>query len=292
MDLDDALKDRFYDLLNSLEYDTELTDDFLEVDLKHLEVMMPYFNKVEIMAARKVMKHFGGETRYSTEYGKQKLFLRDHKGFNLQCYIDIYNKQDSQINVIEAKATTTNKFMKMKYTENKIEYFLFFKDEFGILHLNEEKDPSLLSNPKYIKQREKLFDRMNGAGVYVYDLAFQRFVIEEEVQGAKYYLGVLNHEYIFDGTYVDGEPLYNEDITCLIDLTKITKEMMTNIENDINVVIERIIEDDESRVRLGNHCQIKKMRECIYKDICFDRFPEKNSIMMYLDKHHGFKDDT
>jgi hypothetical protein len=292
MDLDDALKDRFYDLLNSLEYDTELTEDFLEVDLKHLEVMMPYFNKVEIMAARKVMKHFGGETRYSTEYGKQKLFLRDHKGFNLQCYIDIYNKQDSQINVIEAKATTTNKFMKMKYTENKIEYFLFFKDEFGILHLNEEKDPSLLSNPKYIKQREKLFDRMNGAGVYVYDLAFQRFVIEEEVQGAKYYLGVLNHEYIFDGTYVDGEPLYNEDITCLIDLTKITKEMMTNIENDINVVIERIIEDDESRVRLGNHCQIKKMRECIYKDICFDRFPEKNSIMMYLDKHHGFKDDT
>ena len=33
MDLDDALKDRFYDLLNSLEYDTALTEDFLEIDL-------------------------------------------------------------------------------------------------------------------------------------------------------------------------------------------------------------------------------------------------------------------
>ena len=291
MDLDDALKDRFYDLVNSLEYDTELTEDFLSVDLKHLEVMMPYYNKVEIVTARKVIKHFGGETRYSTEYGEQKLFMRDHKGFNLQCYIDIYNKQDTQINVIEAKATTTNKFMKMKYTENKIEQFLFFKDEYGILHLCEEKDPTLLENSKYMKQRSKLFDRMNGAGVYVYDLAFQRFVIEEDVARAKYYLGVLNHEYIFDGTYLDGEPVYGDDIACLIDLTKITKEMMPNIENDINLVIQRIIEDDESRVPLGNHCQIKKMRECIYKDICYDRFPKKNSIMMFLDKHHGFKDD-
>ena len=35
--------------------------------------------------------------------------------FSLQCYVDIYNKQDSQINIIEAKATTTNKFMSLKY---------------------------------------------------------------------------------------------------------------------------------------------------------------------------------
>lgn len=288
-DMDDVLKDRFYDLLNDLEYDEELKDDFLDTDLTHLEVMMPYYNKVEVMAARKVMELFGGETRYSIEYGKQKLFVRDYNHFILQCYVDIYNRQDSQINIVEAKATTTNKFMSMSYKENKVEYFLFYKDEYGILHLNEERDPSLLSNEKYLKQRNKLFDRMNGAGIYVYDLAFQRFVIEEDVKDAKYYLGVLNHEYVFDGTYVDHEPIYGNDIACLIDLTRITKEMQTKIERDINTVIERILKDDESRVELGPHCQLKKMRECIYKDLCYDRFPKKNSILMYLDKHHGFK---
>jgi hypothetical protein len=292
MDFDDALKERFYDVLHELDYDEELSEDFLEVDLTHLEVMMPYYNKVEVMAARKVMALFGGETKYSLEYGKQKLFMRDYDGFNLQCYVDIYNKQESQVHIIEAKATTTNKFMSMKYKENKIDQYLFYKDEQGILHLTEEKNPEVLSNKKYINQRKKLFDRMHGAGVYVYDLAFQRFVIEEDIKDAKYYLGVLNHEYIFDGVYVDGEPLYQEDIACLIDLTKITKEMQGQIEKDIMMVIQRILEDDESRVSLGPHCQLKKMRQCIYKDICYDRFPKKNSILMFLDKHHGFKEDN
>lgn len=288
-DMDDVERDRYYDLLNSLEYEDELKDDFLDVDLTHLEVMMPYYNLVEIMSARKVMSLFGGETRYSTEYGKQKLFIRDHNSFSLQCYVDIYNRDKSQINIIEAKATTTNKFMSLKFKEDGIETHLFYKDEYGILHLNEERNPGLLSNAKYNKQRRKLFDRLSGAGVYIYDLAFQRFVIEEDVQDAKYYLGVMNHEYVFDGSYVDGEPVYTEDSTCLVDLTVITKEMLPIIEKDINVVIERIVNDDEKRVRLGEHCQLKKMRQCIFKDLCYDRFPEKNSLLMFLDKHHGFK---
>lgn len=290
-DLDDAQKDRFHDLLNSLEYEEELTEDFLDVDLEHLRVMMPYYDKVEVESAKKVMSLFGGTTRYSTDYGEQKLFTRDYKNFSLQCYVDIFNRGNG-INIIEAKATTTNKFLSLSYTENKIKFQIFYKDERGILHLEEERDPSLLSNKKYLKQRQKLIDRYSssGIGVYVLDLAFQRFVIEEDIKDAKYYLAVLNHEYTFDGTYVDGEPLYNDDISCLVDLTTITKELLPKIEKDINVVIERIIEDDESRVHLGKHCELKKMRQCTYKDVCYDRFPEKNSILHYLDKHHGFKD--
>ena len=41
-----------------------------------------------------------------------------------------------------------------------------------------------------------------GEGVYVYDLAFQRYVIEEDIKDAKYYLGVINHEYVFTKYYV------------------------------------------------------------------------------------------
>ena len=289
-DMDDALNDRFHDLLNSLEYDENLDEDFLDVDLEHLRVMMPYYDKVEIESAKKVISHFGGTTRYSTDFGEQKLFIRDYKTFSLQCYVDIYNRGGNGINIIEAKATTTNKFLSLGYTENKIRYDLFYKDEFGVLHLNEKRDPELLSNSKYLKQRNKLFDRYTGVGVYVLDLAFQRFVIEEDIKDAKYYLGVLNHEYVFDGQYIDGEPIYNDDITCLVDLTEVTKELLPKIQNELDEVIDRIIKDDESRVHLGKHCELKKMRQCAYKDVCYDRFPEKNSILEFLDKHHGFKD--
>jgi len=292
-DYDDALKDRYYDVLHSLENMASdvFDDDFLEPDLTHLEVMMPYFNQVEVLAARKVMSLFGGDTVFSTTYGKQKLFLKDYDNFNLMCYVDIFNRNEHKLNIIEAKATTSNKFLSMGYTENKQRFNLFYLDDEGILHLSETRNPDLLENKKYRKQRNKLMDRLHAAGVYVYDLAFQRFVIEEDIKDATYYLAVLNHEYEFDGTNIDGEPLYQENIIRLIDLTVITSELQAKMKNDIEVVIERIKEDNEKRVRLGKHCQLKKMRECIYKDLCYDLFPSKNNLLMYIDKHHGFKEE-
>lgn len=290
--MDEVLYDRYQDVLNSLENvsDDVFGDDFLEPDLAHLETMMPYFTEVEVLAAKKIMSTFGGNTVFSTEYGKQKLFMRDHNNFNLMCYVDVFNRNEQNINIIEVKATTSNKFLSMTYTDEKIKYGLFEVDEDNILHLRERFNPGLLENPKYMKQRNKLFDRLSPAGVYVYDLAFQRFVIEEDISDAKYYLGVLNHEYTFDGVYIDDVPRYDNDIIRLVDLTVVTKEMQSLIKRDIAIVIDRIIEDDEKRVKLGKHCQLKKMRECIYKDLCFDRFPKKNSILMYIDKHHGFKE--
>ncbi len=291
-DMDDALNDRYHDLLDSLEGFDDFDEDFLEPDLSHLKVMMPYFTHVEVLVARKVMALFGGETRYGLEYGTQKLFMRDLNNFNLMCYVDVYNKNNEGINIVEVKATTSNKFLSMGYTEDKVRYDLFYVDDNNILRLKEEINPELLNNVKYLKQRDKLFDRLSPAGVYVYDLAFQRYVIEEDIKDAKYYLGVLNHEYAFDGTYINGEPLYTNDSTRLVDLSKITKELLPKIKNDILEVIYRITEDDESRVRLGKHCQLKKMRECIYKDLCYDQFPKKNSLLMYMNKHHGFKDES
>jgi len=291
-DLDDVEKDRYYDLLETLENIGEegLDDDFFDVDTSHLDVMMPYFNLVEVLAARKIMALFGGETRYGVKYGTQKLFMREHQNFNLMCYVDVYNKNSESINIIEVKATTSNKFMSLGYTEDKVRYSIFHINDDNILKLREELEPELLSNEKYVAQRAKLFERLEGSGVYVYDLAFQRFVIEEDIQNAKYYLGVLNHEYVFDGQYLDGEPLYTNESIRLIDLTNITKELLPKIQRDIETVISRILEDDEKRVRLDKHCQLKKMRECIFKDLCYDIFPKKNNILMYLDKHHGFKD--
>lgn len=290
-DLDDVEKDRFYDLVDSLESMTEADVEAVnDIDTTHLDVMMPYFNEVEILAARKVMSDFGGETRYGTQYGTQKLFLRDYDHFNLMCYVDIYNKNDEGVHIVEVKATTSNKYLSMKYTENKVEHFLFYVDDNNILHLSETRNPAYLSNKKYLTKRKQLTERFRSEGTYMYDLAFQRFVVGDKIKDAKYYLGVLNHEYVFDGTYIDGKANYTNDSVRLIDVTLIVEEMQTEIEESLKLVIKRIIDDNPERVRLGTHCQLKKMRECIYKDLCFDRFPKKNSLLMFMDKHHGFKD--
>lgn len=291
-DMDDALRDRYYDLVESLEGFESTEDAFSEPDLAHLEVMMPYFTHVELLAARKVMSLFGGETRYGLEYGTQKLFMRDLDNFNLMCYVDVYNKNDKGINIIEVKATTSNKFLSMGWKTDGVLNSIFYVNDDNILKLKEEIDPDLLYDKKYLKYRAKLLDRLSDTGVYIYDLAFQRYVIEEDIKEAKYYLGVINHEYVFDGRYIDDEPLYTNDSVRLVDLTKITQELLPKIKNDILEVIYRITEDDESRVRLGKHCQLKKMRECIYKDLCYDQFPKKNSLLMYMSKHNGFKDPS
>jgi hypothetical protein len=291
-DIDSLERERFDELLASLEHFDQEDEDFLNPDLEHLQIMMPYFDRIEELAAHKVMAEWEGKTQYGTKYGTQKLFMRDHKSFNLMCYVDIYNKDNSKVNIIEVKATTSNKYMKLGYTENKEPVSIFYKGEDGIIRLKEEQDPSWLDHPKYRNARTKLLDRFTNEGIYVYDLAFQRFVIEEDIKDAKYYLGVLNHEYIFDGTYVDGEPIYSNDIITFIDFTNITKEMLPMIESKIDEVIENIIQDDPSRTRLGKHCQLKKQRECIYKDVCYDLFPKKNSILYFVDRHHGFKDSA
>ncbi|MCF7924972.1 MAG: DUF2779 domain-containing protein [Candidatus Izimaplasma sp.] len=290
-EMDDAAMDKFYDLVDSLEgISQQDVLDVNDIDTAHLDVMMPYFEQVEVLTARKVMADFGGETKYGTKYGTQKLFMREHQNFNLMCYIDIYNKTNDDINIVEVKATTSNKYLNMTYRENKVEHSLFYVDDQNILHLSETRDKSYLASKKYLAKRKKLMERFRDEGVYTYDLAFQRFVIGDTIEDATYYLGVLNHAYVFDGTYIDGEPNYTNDIIRLIDVTVLVEEMQGQIESDINSVIERILEDDMSRVKLGKYCQLKKMRECVYKDLCYDKFPKKNSILMFIDKHHGFKD--
>jgi len=289
----DLGKEKYYDLLSSLNMEID-EEEFDNIDLacttsEHLEVMMPYFNKIELLLGEKVESYFGGDSVYSDEYGKQKLFTRDYKGNELFCYVDIFNKS-KKTNIIEVKATTTNKFMKLGYKEDGVENSIFEKDDNNILKLKEFSDPSFLENKKYIKARGKLFDRFSPVGAYVYDLAFQRFVIEDEIQNADYYLGVINHEYIFDGKYENDEPRYDNSIGALIDLTEITRIMQDKIRIDIDKVLSYIENDKLKRIKLGQYCQNKKMRECVYKKYCFDLLPEKNNILMYLHNHCGFVD--
>ena len=278
-------------------------EDLLFEKNEQLEVMLPYYNSVELLAGSLAPKYFSGTFKYSKDTLEQESFDCLINGIRYLCYVDIYNETDSAFNIIEVKATTSKKYIDLGFKGNSI----FMKDEKGIYRLLEECDLNIedyMPLKKYEAQRAKLFNRYGDAGHYVYDLAVQRYIIEndlknngefEKIDKVKYYLAVLNCNYVFDGKYESNEPVYNtdnngNDIISFIDMTNITSNYLDKIDLDRKRVEGYIKSQKIDSVPLGLYCENKKTTKCKFCKICFKNLPEKNSIMAYLDGHHGFKD--
>lgn len=281
--------------------------DLIDVPNDHLEVMMPYYGMVEILAGSVAPKYFPGTFKYSAATREQESFDAVIDNIRYLCYVDIYNEHDNGFNIIEAKATTTKKYLEMGTKVDGEFQSIFMKDENGIYKLLENLEVNIedyMPRDKYDKARSKLFNRYGSAGHYVYDLAVQRYIIEHDLRdndmvdkldNVRYYLTVLNSEYVFDGKYECGEPVYEpdgdgNDIVCFIDLTSVTGDYMDKIDLDRKRVAGYINDLKANGVPLGEYCESKKTTKCKYCKICWDRLPSVNSIMAYLDGHHGFKD--
>lgn len=292
----------FKDILESM-YDEE-GNDLIDVPNPHLDTMLPYYNEVEQLAGALAPKYFKGSFKYSKKTYSQESFDFKSNGLCYLCYVDIYNEVDDHFNIIEVKATTTKKFLSLQTKEKGIETSIF-KEDNNIYHLLEDLDLKIedyMPLKKYQTQRAKLFDRYSSVGHYVYDLAVQRYIIEndlkqhheeDKINKVKYYLAVLNHEYIFDGTYKDNKPVYNtndngKDIVCYFDLTNITKEYMYTIEQDHKRIESYLNDLNPSEYPLGIYCENKRTTVCKYKEVCFKHLPHLNSTLAYLDNHHGF----
>ena len=287
------------------DFGTDEEEDLIDIPNKQLEAMMDYYKQVELEAGRLVEKYFGGKTVYSKSNFEQECFDFNRNGIKYLCYVDVYNENEDGINIIEVKATTTNKYKKLGYTKNKELISVFEKD--GVFyHLKNEKHNLAeldIDIDKYNESVNKLRNRFK-EGKYVYDLAVQRFFIEGEYKESKneemipkihYYLAVLNADYIFDGTYKDGKPVYDinedgEEIVNFIDLTKFTKELQVNIENDANKIERILFNPIDQECDLGDYCQYKTAGGCkFFKAICGSKIPEKNSSLNYYKNNHGFK---
>lgn len=275
-------------LLDSI-YDLDDSEDRKDL---HFEVMQPYYNQVELLTAKAVKKHFKGEFIYSSDTFKQASFSMEKDGYQFYCFLDGLLKGEKGYSVFETKATTSRKYLKMEANKESI----FVVDENNILRL--KKDLNLETDNKYEAQERKFFDKYSDVGSYVYDLAFQRFVMENSkdfIQGKdhKYYLALLNYDYIFDGRYDENnEPIYSEDIIMFIDFTSITERYLPIIERDMRQVIKNLDTMNANPVPLGKFCQYNKNRECKFTDVCFAILPEKVSLLNYLDNHHGFKENN
>lgn len=305
-------EERISEILNGM-YDEE-DNDLIDVRNEHLETMLPYYNKVEILAGRLAHKYFKGKFKYSAYTNCQESFDFKMNGIRYLCYVDIYNENEDAFNIIEVKATTSKKYLDMGTTTkdefgNKKINSIFQKGNDGIYYLLEDLDLNIedyMKEDKYYEYKKKLFDKLSSQGHYVFDLAVQRYIIEQDlkqnnmedkIDKVKYYLAVLNHEYVFDGTYENDEPVYNtdskgNDIVTFFDMTSITKEYLDIIElmrKNVEMYIHNLKIDE---FPIGPYCEHKKTTACKYKKICWKHIPETNSILNYIDSHHGFKDEN
>ena len=290
-------------------------DDTYEVDLtnkvnKQMEAMMPYYKMVEIEAGRITKKYFGGKSTYAEDTFSQESFEFNKNGIKYICYVDIYNEVDNDINIIEVKATTSNKYVNLKASHKKGEKYSIFhfdKDK-NCYYLKDEIDGYPLESEMpldaYLKQKEKLFDRYSSVGSYIFDLAIQRFILEGEykeshnedkLKDVHYYLAVLNHNYVFDGTYEGKKAIYNPDnegneIVVFFDMTKVTEEYQNIIKQTEASLEEYLFNLNASPCPMGKWCERKKVKECIYLGpVCGKMIPAKNSSLNYLNNGFGFK---
>lgn len=307
--LDSMVKIEEYKKEEELEHISELLsgmfdnegNDLIDVRNEHLETMMPYYNKVEILAGELASKYFKGRLKFSKTTYNQESFDAVIDNIRYLCYVDIYNENEDDINIIEVKATTTKKYLSLGNKDNSI----FKKGEDGIYYLLEDLNLNILDYMPlniYEREKSKLFDRYTSVGHYIYDVAVQRFIIENDMKihnenkNIKYYLAVLNSNYVFDGKYEDEEAIYEsvagEDIISYIDVTSITKNLMDKVYLDSQKINRYISDLNASRVPLGEYCEYKKTVKCKYCLCCFDILPEKHSIFSYMNNNFGFKNNN
>lgn len=288
-------------------------NDLIDTRNEHLETMLPYYNKVEILAGKNCPKYFEGKFKYAWETLDQESFDAKINGIRYVCYVDIYNETKDAFNIIEVKATTSKKFLelgpKVKDKSGESQRIPIFHKQDGIYYLLEDSNFNIkdyMTEKQYSDNKNKLFDRYSDCGHYVFDLAVQRYIIEsdlkqnneeEKIDKIKYYLAVLNHEYIFDGTYENGEPVYNtdtngNDIVTYFDMTNITKEYLDKIDiirKNLEMYIRNLKAD---KVPIGKYCEHKSNTACKFEKICWNHIPEVNSIFNYIDNSKGFKDEN
>ena len=74
-------------------------------------------------------------------------------------------------------------------------------------------------------------------------------------------------------------------------MTNVTKQYLDLIDIDRQKVERYVRNLDGSKYPIGDYCENKRSTKCHYLNLCWDFIPKKNSLLQYIDNHHGFKDE-
>ena len=287
-------------------FDIETGDDLIHPVDEQVNILLPYYNALEIYAMDIASKLFGKNIVCNIDTKKQKCFSYQEDKNSYFCYLDGYQEDGDTIRVFEVKATSDAKFLELGPVIDKIHYPIFQKAakamylvDFNLTGISEEY------YHKYMDAKAKLFDRFSDVGKYVFDLSIERNFIEhatyslKEYQNKKfeYYLVVLNHDYIYDGACDEkGKWVYNTDLlgnelVTFINLTDVTKEYQPQIEETKKVLLNNIERLDGTKYPVGSYCERKKKTSCPFFNVCWKELQKDGSIFEYIGNHFGFKDE-
>ncbi len=279
---------------------------------EELEALLPYYNQVEDEALKVAKKYFRGI--FIADYKdvhKQKLFEYELHGHTYRCYVDIYNENDEEINIIEVKATTNSKYLKMEFSDvpprkrGGSRYPLFVKDGNVWSFNTEASTVTETATDNFNATKGKLLDRYADEGKYPHDVAFQKFVIEHALRKAgdqrkvNYYLAVLNSKYIYDGAKdASGARIYNnvngQEVITFIDMNETAEAYQPTILEEIATLESYIstLHDTSKMVPVGHWCAWGKNTECIFWKHCYQKLrsvPDYNRSNSYK-FYRGFKE--
>jgi hypothetical protein len=260
----------------------------ISLNQKHLSIMQPYYKQLELLVGSYLEKHFPGEVIFSLETHQQKKFQMNKQGYQFYCFLDGYQEDQTTIRIFETKTTTSKKFLKLQFTNDnkeKIPFFYYTRTN----TLSPFDFVANQYNPSYQKKIQTFFNPESQEGKYIYDLTYQRWVIENnltEVQKKKkieYYLVVLNSDYVYDeksfNTHCD------TNLLTFIDFTYITQQGTKILENDANLLISYLSSKTTKSNNMPAYHLLPEQILNFYKNI-----PSKDSILTYFYNHLGFFD--
>ena len=290
--------ERLYDILGSM-FDLDSGENLVDVVNPQLEALLPYYNKLEEYAIRIAKEKFGDNIKFSLITKEQKSFVSYIDSHTYITYLDGFQEKDDVVRVFEVKATTSRKFNELGTSVNKKKISIFDVED-NVLKI---KSNTNILAAKFAENYEKLFDRYNEVGKYVFDIAVERFIIENSLEYQslrkkkfEYYLIVLNKDYVYDGTMYKDECVYNVDINgnqlvTFVDLTDVTREYQKQIAQMNVELLKFINKKDENEYPIGRYCERKSQNKCAFVKTCWKDAEAPGSIFEYLQNHLGFVDD-
>ena len=141
----------------------------------------------------------------------------------------------------------------------------------------------------------------SACGKYIFDLSIERNFIENSFKQTKdfipnirYYLIVLNADYIYDGKEINGKKVYDTDesgneLFRIYDLTYVTELAQDEVTKKQKQIYKYLNDLTFSDDRLSESCEYKKTTQCKFFNVCYRHVKKDGSILEYLGKHYAFK---
>ncbi|MGD9886428.1 MAG: DUF2779 domain-containing protein [Bacilli bacterium] len=292
---DDEKQNKAREILSKM-FDDETGEDLLAIVNDQIEVMLPYYQEVESTALKIASETFGVFFPFFEKTKDQTMFSFKTPNHRYYTYLDGYYEDEKKAIVIEVKATTSRKFSQLgPKIKNRDEYDSIFEKQGNVFHLRKDLINENTNN-RYQKEYEKLFDRFSDEGKYVFDIAVERYFVEQSLKQKNnfsqekkrlYYLAVLNSEYEYLGQTKEGTKDYpilpdGKALIDFIDVTDITEMYLTKIHDMWKALEININEKTLPDAYCGAKCQLGKGQSCFFEKTCWEDLFNQPSVLDYM----------